>query len=106
MGKCNHCGAVIQLHKWKKKNRITKTYLTPEYKQFNGEFSAGMLKYIKEVRCIDESVLNMLKISSGKKYFPQVKKNRNAICFGYYFQNKLINIKSRDADKNFKFEKG
>ena len=37
---------------------------------------------------------------------PQVETKRNVICFNYYRDKELINIKYRDGEKNFKQYKG
>ena len=37
---------------------------------------------------------------------PQVKEDRNCICFNYYLNDELINVKYRDGKKNFKLYKG
>ena len=37
-----------------------------------------------------------------KEYMPQVSKERQVICFNYYRDGELINIKYRDGEKIFK----
>jgi len=53
-------------------------------------------------RGISKSILERNKVTECSIYMPQVEKNRNCICFNYYRDGELINIKYRDGDKNFK----
>jgi twinkle protein len=57
-------------------------------------------------RGISELTLREAKIEVSNEYFPQVEKNMDAICFRYYRNGELINIKYRDAKKNFKLVSG
>lgn len=58
-------------------------------------------------RGISINTQNKYKITSAKKKLPQVEwKERNCICFPYYRENELINVKYRDGEKNFMLEKG
>jgi hypothetical protein len=36
---------------------------------------------------------------------PQVQSERNVICFNYFREGQLINVKYRDGEKNFKLVK-
>ena len=53
-------------------------------------------------RGISQNTLNNWKITESIEYFPQVEKRRKAINFNYYRENKLVNVKYRDGEKNFK----
>ena len=57
-------------------------------------------------RNISEETVKDLKVTNGNEYMPQVSKEVNAIFFNYYVQGKIVNIKYRDAQKNFKMYKG
>lgn len=102
---CNHCGETIQMHTYKKKQTI-KEYVKPVLSPLNGQFSDNFIKYMLDVRCISKNVLNRLKIREAKEWMPQTKKEENCICFDYYLENELINVKYRDGRKNFKLYKG
>jgi len=103
LGQCNHCGARVQLHTYKKNEEI-KQYFKPVPKP-KSNFSQKILDYFKNDRGISESTLNVLKISEGYEWMP--KNGANALCieFNYYFQGKLTNTKFRAAQKDFKFIK-
>jgi len=58
-----------------------------------------------ESRGISNNTLLQFKVTEEDAYFPQVQENRKAICFNYYRGSDLINIKYRDAAKNFKMVK-
>lgn len=57
-------------------------------------------------RGISEATLAYWKIGESEVYMPQAKKNRNTVNFNYYRDSKLINVKYRDAAKNFKMVSG
>ncbi|QDP55024.1 MAG: putative bifunctional DNA primase/polymerase [Prokaryotic dsDNA virus sp.] len=57
-------------------------------------------------RGISKSTLINWKIGESIEYFPQVQEKRNCINFNYYRDNKLINVKYRDGQKNFKMVSG
>ncbi len=57
-------------------------------------------------RGISIKTINDFKISEDIEYMPQINKKTNIIKFNYYIGNELINIKYRDARKNFKLYKG
>ena len=94
---CHHCGwsGVIR-----EKRMNEKQYIKPKW--VNGtKLPESMVKYF-EKRKIPQDVLIRNKVTSKKEYMPQVQKNRGVICFNYFREGELINIKYRDGDKNFK----
>ncbi len=60
-----------------------------------------IVKYF-EGRKIPKNILDKNNITECNVYMPQVQKNRNCICFNYFRDGELINVKYRDGDKNFK----
>ena len=105
LGQCNHCGETTQLHTFKKKDSV-KVYVKPPSKVKPSPYSDSFLKYMLDVRGLNESTLKRFKITEEKEWMPQVKDNRNCICFNYYLNNEITNIKYRDGQKNFKLFKG
>ena len=105
LGQCNHCGETTQLHTYKKK-QIDKTYTRPKIKDTRNAFSDSFTEYMLDVRLIDLNALNTLKVREQKEWMPQTKKDENCICFDYYLENEIVNVKYRDARKNFKLFKG
>lgn len=56
-------------------------------------------------RCISPETLEKFMIFSREDYMPQTAKKENCICFPYFRDGEMINIKFRDALKNFKMVK-
>ena len=94
---CHHC-AWSGVIKKDKMNEIK--YVRPEVKKSSPPPNK-ILQYFKS-RGITEDVVKRNKITQCNIYMPQVQKNRDSICFNYYRDGELINIKYRDGDKNFK----
>lgn len=103
MGTCHHCGEVIQLHKFKRKNDQTKNYALPQMpKSF--ELSEKVKDYFKQ-RGISERALKVAKVSEGLDWMPQFKKAVNTIHFNYFIHGVLVNVKYRGPQKSFKLVK-
>lgn len=98
---CQHCGEVLQLHTYKSSKQ--ETYVVPQ--KTKQEVSTKIESYFKS-RGISKKTLSELKVGEGVEYMPQVQKNTNVILFNYFYKGELINIKYRDAQKNFKLYKG
>jgi len=92
---CHHCG-------WNGTIKSSKNYVLPNEQQ--KELSTNTLAYFQD-RGIMEKTLRSAGVTEGITYFPQVGKERNAIHFNYIRNGKIINIKYRDGEKNFKLYK-
>jgi twinkle protein len=57
-------------------------------------------------RGISTTTINRLGITSGSAYMPQVQSEVHTIQFNYLKNGKVVNIKYRDKDKNFKMVSG
>lgn len=101
LARCNHCGELLQLHTFKKKEEI-KNFKIPPFK-----YSAMSAKAIKWFggRGISQQTLSALKVTDGKSWMPQTKKEENTIQFNYFLNDKIVNVKHRDGRKNFKLFK-
>ena len=102
LGTCQHCTKVIQLHTYKRQGSFKKEYSAPtsDFEKLNDkviEWFSG--------RGISEATLKTFKISQGVSWMPRVNKEVNTIQFNYFQEGKLINIKYRDGNKNFKLFK-
>ncbi len=104
LGTCMNCNTVFQLHTYKRKGNIDKTYIKPEWKN-NVLLSDKAVKWF-ESRGISQSTLIKAKITEGEEWMPQTSKKENTIQFNYFINNDLINVKYRDGRKNFKLVKG
>jgi twinkle protein len=69
------------------------------------QISQPVIKWF-DSRGISKETLYELQISDGKEFMPQTGKEENAIHFNYFVGDQLVNIKYRDAKKNFKLYKG
>lgn len=96
---CQHCGEVIQLHTYKKK-QSEKEYKRPQWKN-NTDLSDNLVSWF-EGRGISQFTLRRLKVSEGKEWMPQVNKEVNTVQFNYFRDDELINVKYRDGKKRFK----
>ena len=56
-------------------------------------------------RGITEMTLNKLKVSMVNQWMPKAKTNVDTICFNYYKNGELVNIKYRAKDKDFMLSK-
>lgn len=99
---CHHCNEVIQLHTYTKKE-VKRDYKRPEWTN-QTELSDNLVKWF-ESRSISQNVLKVARITEGKEWMPQSKREENTIQFNYFRNNELINIKYRDGRKNFKMFK-
>ncbi len=109
LGTCHNCNTSFQLHTYQRKGSSQKEYVRPAYipETYNitGDPKEKVLKWFK-TRGISAKTLIDLQIGEGLEYMPQTSKKENTIQFNYYMGGELINIKYRDARKNFKLYKG
>lgn len=63
-----------------------------------------IVKWFKN-RGISESTLNRFLIYSKREWMPQTQKEENCICFPYFKDGELVNVKYRDGRKDFKMHK-
>lgn len=63
-----------------------------------------IVKWFKN-RGISESTLNRFLIYSKREWMPQTQKEENCICFPYFKDGELVNVKYRDGRKGFKMHK-
>lgn len=103
LGHCFHCGEIFQLHTYEKKIIENKPFKRP-FSDNTYNLSERLLKWFYE-RKISQKTLFNLKVSEGKEWMPQTNKSENCVKFNYFRDNELINIKYRDAKKNFKLVK-
>jgi twinkle protein len=95
---CHHCGWSGNV-----KLKEKKAYVLPQ--KTETDLSERTISYFNK-RGITEATLSNWKVSESTEYFPQIDKKRKAINFNYYREGNLINIKFRDAEKNFKMVSG
>ena len=97
-GKCHHCNERFVV--WKE---YKKKYIRPEFAN-NTKLSDNVVGWFDK-RGISQFTLRKLNITEGEEWMPQIGKEVNTIKFNYFKDGDLINIKYRDAYKNFKLFK-
>jgi len=80
-----------------------KEYIKPV--EVHVELSEKILGWF-EKRGIGKATLAHWKVGESQEFMPQVGQKRNTINFNYYRKGELINVKYRDAEKNFKMVSG
>jgi len=107
---CHHCGwsgslvnggdsvGSAALH-WRKPK-----YVKPEPLPVTA-LRPSIIKWFAD-RGISETTLDETKVNERKVYMPQIESLSMSIAFPYYKNGELINIKYRDAHKNFRLEAG
>lgn len=98
-GYCHNCetGFIKERVKQEKK------YSIPEPVN-NTLLSDQFVKYF-EGRMISKDTLNTYRIYTSMEFMPQTGSQLESVCFPYYRNNKLINIKYRTLEKHFKLYK-
>lgn len=97
---CFHCNATFFLYQ----PHEEKQYEVPEWKNIT-ELSDKALHYMNG-RMISQETLNKMKIYSDHIYMTQLQKQTEVICFPYFVNGKLINIKYRGGNKSFQLYSG
>ena len=104
LGTCHNCNTTFQLHTYKRKGETIKVYERPKQEVIKPPDSK-VVEWFKS-RGISQKTLADLSVGEGSEYMPQTGRAENTIKFNYFIGGELINIKYRDARKNFKLYKG
>lgn len=67
--------------------------------------SKKVIDWFEQKRAITNNTLLRFNITEAREYMPQLKEEVDTICFNYYRNQELINIKFRGAKKSFKMAK-
>jgi|TARA_R110000744_G_scaffold94462_3_gene182400 twinkle protein len=95
---CHNCG-----YSGNVKFKTKPEYIVP-VKQ-NAEVTERVLKWFATRKILEPTLVHW-KVGESLEYMPQVQKNRRVVNFNYYRENKLVNVKYRDSEKNFKMVSG
>lgn len=90
--KCHHCG-------W---SGSVNQYVRPEARP---EVSQPKIFEYFENRKITPQTVKHFRISESKEWMPQDQAEHKVICFNYFLNDELINIKFKTSDKKFKMVK-
>lgn len=100
VGNCIHCQDTFSTYiPYEKK----KEYVAPEWKN-RTELTDNAVKWFGG-RMISQKTLSDMKVCSAMEYMPQDEKECSVVCFPYYRNGELVNIKYRTGDKHFKMYK-
>lgn len=103
---CHHCdfkGCVGEYKNDKTEFETKKEYFKPIFNN-RTELTEKEVNYFFKRGLSQDTILKM-KITTGLEYMPQVQKKVNTIQFNYFRNDTLVNVKYRDAKKNFKLVK-
>jgi twinkle protein len=81
-----------------------KEYTRPEWKNITS-LSDAAVKYFTG-RGISQETLNKMRVYSDRQYIPAHEKECECICFPYFRDGELVNIKFRGPQKSFSVVKG
>lgn len=103
--KCHRAGCEFSGYvKVKREVRAKKDYTLPVWSNATN-LSDKAVQWFKK-RGISQQTLIKARITEGTEYMPQTQGKENTIQFNYFRGDKLVNIKYRDARKNFKMVSG
>ena len=105
LGTCHNCNTSFQLHTYQRKGSANKEYVKPIPVEVFEPVVDKVAEWFK-TRGISSASLRDLNVTTGEEYMPQTGKKENTIQFNYMMGDELINVKYRDARKNFKLYKG
>lgn len=97
---CFHCNTTF----FEYKPYEAKQYVVPEWKN-KTDLTDKSVRYF-ESRMIKQETLNLMNIYSDVEYMPQHGKKVEAICFPYFLDGQVKNIKYRGPAKSFKMYSG
>lgn len=101
-GTCHHCQSkFVLMNEDFKVKQFKQPEPIPETKAYSAKLAAWFMN-----RGLFESTMKRFNIAEGEHFFPQIGIKRNAILFPYYRDKKLVNVKYRDAEKNFTLSAG
>jgi len=101
---CHNCGWKGNVRSFERK-RQTKKYEKPPQDVLNNILLKDKVVEWFGKRGISKTTLDKFMIFSKEEFMPQTQKKESCICFPYFRDGEMLNIKYRDAKKNFKLVK-
>lgn len=104
---CHNCGWKGNVRSDFTRKKEVKIYQKPDpniIKQITVKEKA--ITWFKEKRGISKDTLDKFMIFTKDEIMPQTNKSESCICFPYFRDGEMVNIKYRDGNKNFKLSKG
>lgn len=99
-GYCHNCTAAF----FEYRPHEVKEYVCPSWSN-KTELTDKAVKYF-EGRMISQNTLVKMRVYSDTEFMPQFNAKMPVICFPYFFNDKLVNIKFRGPQKSFKLVSG
>lgn len=103
--RCHNCGWKGNVRSFTPKREFKNYEKPPADVLKNIELKENVVKWFAD-RAISRETLDKFKIFVKKEWMPQTQKEENCVCFPYFKNGDLANIKYRDGAKNFKMHKG
>ncbi len=100
VGYCHNCTASFYIYK----PTEGKQYIIPEWKNIT-DLSDTAVRWFTG-RMISQKTLVRMKVYTTTEFMPGLNESCEAVCFPYFFQDKLYNIKYRGRNKSFKMFSG
>lgn len=89
---CHHCAWSGSVNQWVRPEPRAQISTTGIYEYF-------------EKRKITKDTVDAFGVTEGMEWMPQDQKEHRVICFNYFLDDELINIKFKTSDKKFKMVK-
>ena len=101
---CHNCGFKGNVRSFVAK-REHKIYSKPPQDVLNNiELKDNVINWFNN-RGISKKTLDKFMVYVKKEWMPQTQKEENCICFPYFKDGAMVNVKYRDGAKNFKMHK-
>jgi twinkle protein len=97
---CHHCDFKGSAAEYEPKKEYSKPLPRLE------KLSIKTLAWFENTRKISNNTLLRFGVTETNEWMPQISEETTCICFNYYRDNDVVNIKFRDATKGFKMAKG
>lgn len=101
---CHHCGWKGNVRSFERKRQAKKYEKPPQDVLKNIELKERAVDWFKN-RGISKETLDKFMVFTKEEFMPQTAKKENCICFPYFRDGEIVNIKYRDGRKNFKLTK-
>ncbi len=115
---CHHCGwkgcvpDEAELRERMRKNesrrraqQLPAHFRRPVFDPTRLTLSEKTERYLVSSRCLTQEAIRFLKITEQQEFMPQSNMHENCICFNYFENGQLVNIKFRSGQKHFKMVK-
>lgn len=101
---CHNCGWKGNVRGFLRRD-VKRSYEKPDQSMIrNAELRDKAFQYMNN-RGLSKETLDKFLIFTREEFMPQTNKKENCICFPYMRDGELVNVKFRDANKNFKMVK-